>query len=557
MLRLFTSVFYGLSNSYVLKNSTNLKSNSFLSAAAKSIHHFILIPCMHQALQALTTNQQPLLVLLEKHIRTIHVNHLLTVRKTQAALYVLHRLLDHGVTTNLVVSIDSPLDLAWLLHGRGSQYVNLELKALLSCAHVFQTSPANAAGAASSSIDVKSTASGNQSDHVIPCKRAKLFSGSVEEEDDQSGVPSFTLDPQVLCHTFSPGDGPSAGACAFGQITHLEIRTCGPDSLRVLGFSLPTFSCLQSLSLHSISIFRESDVLDFAEALKQLSDSSCSSLIHLSIGLLPHVGLMKTLLNANPRLTSLCVEFQTVIWGPPFDLNLGTAEPDMSELPLEKLTVKVTQLQTDLHFLTSVLRRCPHLTSLHIAGMRLPTGSSQSWLLSTLSESNHCLKALNFEDIKLCDCLPDILELLRSCMLEELCFNDCRLLEKCINPEKSLVELVAALKIPSLHSLSLAQNRLAKNVYVLAELFSGPSQSSLKQLDIRSNFIQPADLLEFAKRLRIHHPPHRLTLDLRKNPGDRDPETWNTALKRLQPFSFLLVEGWKSTDTLVDHVSNM
>uniref|UniRef100_A0A3P9Q6A3 Leucine-rich repeat-containing protein 41 n=1 Tax=Poecilia reticulata TaxID=8081 RepID=A0A3P9Q6A3_POERE len=306
------------------------------------------------------------------------------------------------------------------------------------------------------------------------------------------------------------------------------------------------------------AIFRELDVLEFAGALQQLSDSGCSSLVHLSIGLLPHVGLMKTLLNARPRLTSLCVEFQTAIWGPQFNLDhAGTAEPDTSELPLEKLTMKIIQLQTDLHFLTSVLRRSPHLSSLHIAGMRLPTGCSQSQLLNTLSEFNHSLKALTFEDIKLCDCLPDILKLLRGCMLEELSFNDCRLLEMCINPEKSLVELVAALKMPSLHSLSLAQNRLANNVCVLAELFSGQSQSSLKQLDIRSNFIQPADLLEFAKRLMIHPPPHRLTLDLRKNPGDRDPETWNSALKRLQPSSFLLVEGWKSTDTMVDHISNM
>lgn len=306
------------------------------------------------------------------------------------------------------------------------------------------------------------------------------------------------------------------------------------------------------------AIFKESDVLDVATALQQLSESSSSSLLHLSIGLLPHVGLMQTLLTASPKLTSLYVEFQTVLWEPQLNVDHpGTAEPDTSELGLEKLTVKVTQLQTDLNFWISVLRRCPHLTYLHLAGMRLPTGSSHSQLLSTLSESSRCLKVLNFEDMKLCDCLPNILKLLRVCMLEELSLNDCRLLEKCKNPEKSLVELVTALKMPSLRSLSLAQNRLAKNVCMLAELFSGPSKSSLRHLDIRSNFIQPADLMVFAQRLRIHHPPHRLTLDLRKNPGDRDPDAWNTALKRLQSFFFLLVEGWKSTDTMVDHISNM
>lgn len=65
--------------------------------------------------------------------------------------------------------------------------------------------------------------------------------------------------------------------------------------------------------------------------LQQLSDSGCSSLIQLSLGLLPHVGLMKTLLNASPRLTSLCVEFQTAIWGLQFNLDhAGTAEPNTS-----------------------------------------------------------------------------------------------------------------------------------------------------------------------------------------------------------------------------------
>lgn len=190
--------------------------------------------------------------------------------------------------------------------------------------------------------------------------------------------------------------------------------------------------------------------------------------------------------------------------------------------------------------------------------MRLPAGTSQSQLLTTLLESNYFLRSLSLEDMNLSDCLPQILSLLRDCKLEELQLKDCRLLEKWRNKEESLQQLVAAVKtIPSLHTLSLAQNRLARNVCVLAELFSGSSPSSVKRLDISSNFIQPAELLEFAKRLRTHHPPHRLTLDLRKNPGDRDPDTWNTALKRLRPFCDLLVEGWNSTDTMADYISNM
>lgn len=46
----------------------------------------------------------------------------------------------------------------------------------------------------------------------------------------------------------------------------------------------------------------------------------------------------------------------------------------------------------------------------------------------------------------------------------DLRLNDCRLLEKCSHKEESLAQLVAALKmVPSLQTLSLAQNRLGKH----------------------------------------------------------------------------------------------
>lgn len=56
-----------------------------------------------------------------------------------------------------------------------------------------------------------------------------------------------------------------------------------------------------------------------------------------------------------------------------------------AQIPLKTLTVKVGGVQTDVELITSVLQRAPHLSHLHLAGMRLPTGSSQSQLLATLS----------------------------------------------------------------------------------------------------------------------------------------------------------------------------
>ncbi|KAM7388818.1 hypothetical protein PAMP_024965 [Pampus punctatissimus] len=550
---LFPVVFYGFRNPFVNRNITNLNTPSFLWAAAKCIRHFLLTTSLHERFKSLTAEQRPLLDLLEKRIRSVGVSQSvdLSKKKTQIVLYVLHRLLDHGVAKELIVHVQCPIMLAWLLHGRGSQYVNCKLKNLMNSKNTSSADrSSNSSGLHTETLD-------DQDDEVPPCKRSKLDSVCVEGKE--SGKTNMIVDPQVLCGTFSPCGSPAADVCPWGKIERLEIRQCGSDSLIVLNSALPTFFCLRSLTLHSLSTFSVSDVLGLAGALKQLSASCRSSLTDLSVSVLPNTELMDVLLDTSHGVTSLHVEVQTVLWGPRFTLrHPRTAESQISELPLEKLTFKVAQVQTDVNVVTSVLRRCPHLASLHVAGMRLPTGSSQRQLLTTLSESNHCLRSLTLEDLNLSDCLPEILNLVRDCKLEELQFKDCRLLEKCSEKRESLQQLVAALKTaPSLHTLSMAQNRLAKNVCVLAELFSGSSPSSVTQLDISSNFIQPAELLEFSTALRTHCPPHRLTLDLRKNPGDRDPDTWNTALRRLRPLCVLLVEGWKSTDTMADHISNM
>lgn len=553
MRLLFTLIFYGFRNGFVNRNKANLNTPYFLMAAAKCIKYFVLLANMQKTLQSLTAEQRPILNLLEMGIKRVCVSNSLDMAKRvmHTVLYILHRLLDHGMATELVVNTPCPIMLAWLLHGRGSQYVNPKLKSLMHSKMTSCISPAASASVDRASPGFENRALEDQDDQVSPCKRSKLDSVTVEEE---SGKENLTMDLHILCQNFTPCGGPSAGACPWGQIDCLEIRQCKSNSLQVLISALPTFFCLRSLTLHSYLTFMDSDVLSLVRALKQLSECSHSSLTDLSISVLPYTELVKIILDASPKLTSLHTEVRSMICQPHFTSHDLSTE----ELALEKLTVKVTELQTDLHVITSVLRRCPCLTSLHIAGMTLPSGSSQSQLLNTLSESNHRLRSLNLEDMKLADCLPEILNLLRRCKLEELQFNDCRLLEQWSNKEESLQRLVAALKaVPSLNMLSLAQNRLAKNVYVLAELFSGSSPSSVKRLNISSNFIQPADLLEFAKRLRTHRPPHRLTLDLRRNPGDRDLDMWNTALGSLRPFCVLLVEGWKSTDTMVDHISNM
>ncbi|KAK7933258.1 hypothetical protein WMY93_004154 [Mugilogobius chulae] len=152
----------------------------------------------------------------------------------------------------------------------------------------------------------------------------------------------------------------------------------------------------------------------------------------------------------------------------------------------------------------------------------------------------------------------------------ELQLKDCRLLEKWSNKEKSLHRLSTALsEHKTLNTLSLAHNRIGNTTpvtltqpYRQACPSSGSAllrrpHSALQHLDLSSNFIQPGELLEFSQRLQVLRPSRRITLDLRKNPGDRDTHTWSLALSSLAPFCRLMVEDWTSTNTMADHISNI
>lgn len=518
MKGLFSPVLYGFKNDFIIKNASNLNTASFLRAAAKCIKHLVLINS-YKPLKRLTCEQRLGLDLLEKHISSVSVSHTMDLSKpeTQLALLVLHRLLDHGQARRVVIQARCPLTLSWILYRRGSQSVSCDVDSLT----------------AAWGCDGGTSCHAGE-EQVPSCKRLKLGEG--------------------VC------DGVSSAACPRGHIESLEVRQCQLDCFRVLSCALPSWSCLKSLTLHSLTTFKHLNVLDLSRALQQLSGGPSGGLSHLSVSTLPCCTLMEQLLDACPSLLSLSVE---ILYVPEDTRDINSAESLLSprnhqDIPLQKLSVKLAQQQTDVLFIASVLRRCPQLCSLHLSGFRLPHRLSLGPLLSTVAESCRCVRILSLEDMNLLDCLPHIVHLLQQCQLQELCLNDCRLLEKWTNKEEGLRQLVSALTaVASLHTLSLAQNRIARYVPVLAQLFSGPSLSALKRLDLSLNFIQPAELLEFSHRLSTHRPPHRLTLDLRKNPGDRDPDMWTSALNALKPFCLVLLERWKSTDTMVDHISNM
>lgn len=206
---------------------SNLNTTSFLRVAAKYLRRFSLLS-VHKPLQALIMEKRSFLIHLEECIDSIVVSQCVALSKKEArtVLYILHRLLDHGVARKLIIHVQCPVILAWLLHERGAQHLHPRLERVR-----------------------RSQTVANHDRPDVPMKRPKLDSVPPNKETARIGNPS--LEPQVLCRTFASSDGAPAGACPRGRVEQLEVSQCRPDCLAVLTDALPTFFCLRSLNLHS------------------------------------------------------------------------------------------------------------------------------------------------------------------------------------------------------------------------------------------------------------------------------------------------------------------
>uniref|UniRef100_A0A8C6UND0 Leucine-rich repeat-containing protein 41 n=1 Tax=Neogobius melanostomus TaxID=47308 RepID=A0A8C6UND0_9GOBI len=527
MSGLFFSVLYDSGSRYIRSNISSLDIPLFLGTAARYTKHLALRN-KPETLRRLTTEWRSVLHQLERHVQSVTVSHRLDPSKpvNQPAVLVLHRLLDHGQAREMVFEARCPLTLAWILHRRGSQATD---------------TTAGCSGPSSSSEELQGPAS----------KRPRRDSGTEHEEGGSTdGVEES--DAQGDCW----GDRVHSKACPRRPIEVLELTQCNTDCLKVLLSALPSWSSLRRLNLHSVGIFTPSSALDLAGALQERSRRPGGGLAELNVCTLPCPSLLERLLEACPHLMGLSAEVHNVpgnwtVRGPPKPQN-------QCQFPLQRLRISLNQQLVPGPLIPSLVRRCPQLHTLYVSGLRLQSEASYGRLLTTLSESCGSLISLHLEDVNLSDSLEYILLLLKRCRLIDLCLKDCRLLEKWTNKEESLERLTTALSNHrSLRWLGLAHNRIAKHVPVLAQLFSGFPNSSLERVDLSSNFIQPGELLEFSRRVGALRPNRRLTLDLRRNPGDRDPDSWRSAVSSLAPYCNLQLQGWSSTDTMVDHVSNM
>lgn len=553
MHTLFQFMFYGYRFRGDIKYISNINFNSLLLMMAKYIVQLRLLPSSY--IRSYTTELRPVLSILETSVRCVEIRNPIEVsRKNPNFLYVLHRIIDHGKARDVFIRDPDPISLAWILCGRGSQFSHHRCPTTfghgeqLKCISNHVTATAEEESGAHLRLERQKAA-----DCRIPHKRPRL---SLPPEEKDLGLPTSTckcLEPDRLCQMFHANAGLKEEACPLGQIHTLQMWNCYDNIVPVLISFLPTWLCLRSLTLESTDIFMVVNVLSLARSLKQLSENSSSCLIDLNVAVLPNPSLMQTLLDACPNLRSFSVEIY-----PNSEEDRSCAgessQSTCTDLPLEKLSIKAPLLVTMWEYHLSVLKNSPNLTTLQITGIRL----TNSKLLTTLSESNRCLKNLHFEDMNLADCHSEIFTLLASCKLERLTLKSCRLLEKCSNKEEFLRRLVDSLRrVSSLQTLNLSQNRLAKNVTALGDLFTGSTPSTIKELDISANFIQSAELLQFGRLLVTHQPPQRLNLDLRQNPLDRDQEECDKALSMLFRVCEPLTDKWNSRDTMADHISNM
>ncbi|XP_062852599.1 leucine-rich repeat-containing protein 41 [Trichomycterus rosablanca] len=440
---------------------------------------------------------RPILTILERELRMLRLldAKLMVECKKTDLFFILHRLLDHGSVRELHLKMPDSSVLNWLT---------------------------------SRSADAPHARSSPDEGPAVP-KRPRLHFSNEAVHDVVS---------------------PCCGAdrtCPRGEIHALNLEVWSVAEVTRL---LPSWTHLHSLHLYVIPLLWEQEVDELVESFRKLFLNPHCSLRDLSLGNICVRAHLAALLTSCPRLQSLALEINL-----PRDPEPSPSRPFQpnTELSLEKLSIKTVDVQMMVENFQTVLRLAPKLTSLHVTGVK-----DARPLLHTLPESNPNLKVLRLEDINLSDCHQELLHLLQNSALEEVCLKDCRLLDKCREKKDFLVSFVAAVRsLSSLRLLSLAQNRLASSVIEVADLYSGEHTSNITKLDLSSNFILPADLLEFSRRIETYRPAQRFTLNLCFNPLDRDPEVRSQALKKLLPFCDIRTDDWDSRATMADHVSVM
>ncbi|XP_030647727.1 leucine-rich repeat-containing protein 41-like [Chanos chanos] len=541
---------------------SNLSEHSILLMTVKYVQTLSLMGASRNVCRLASQEMQPVLSVLEKGVKCLQLQDAVPLLKQGRThmIYVVHRLLDHGSVREVVLrSCPDPFLLTWITPRCGGPQ-NAELSDPL-----FQMHSSSGEGRCLSLAEWSSSAQSclasesHSSEHGFSDFRlcfmneekpstykqrwislTSMTEGSDAENPSSSfGTPAWQRrGDRCRCNQLAPWCSP-ASQCPKGQIHSLDFEVSKCEILHSVSRFLPLWVCLRSLNLHIDWLIKDNEMMVLIDSLRQLFRNPSCSLTDLSVSPISEHSPVVLLMNACPTLRCLSLKICLPVQDTKIRWKPGPKAPTDTLFSLERLSVKSGSFPLDLHSFLAVLKRSPKLSSLHLTGIH-----QASLLLLTLSESNRLLKVLKLEDTNLADCQQEICNLLQRSMLEELSLRDCRLLDKCAEKEGFLKPFVSALKgLPFLRSLSLSQNRIAKHVIELAELFTGNSPSNITKLDLSSNFILPADLLEFGKLIETCRPSRRLSLDLRLNPLDRDPGVKGQALRKLLPYCNIISDN--------------
>ncbi|CAI5777249.1 Leucine-rich repeat-containing protein 41 [Podarcis lilfordi] len=320
----------------------------------------------------------------------------------------------------------------------------------------------------------------------------------------------------------------------------LSLNGLGPGIFSIL-------SGLRVLSRHSdyrLRVVRISDMF---------SHVPCMNLVHAFLSAVP---LLQTL------LVSFDLKTATERGRPEESWDSSPFEEEIPESHLEHLEIRFPREPLQTSLLVPVLKASRSLQSLSLDSVAISCPQEVGLLLQALKEYSPSLKKLSFHDVNLSGHSKEVLLLLQDPILQEITFSFCRLFENCT--AELLSEIIKVVKKNStLKSLRLPGNRLGNHRLVaLADIFSEDSSSSICHLDLSSNCIKPAGLLEFAKKLENYIAQRgeqiKFTkLCLYQNWLDQDTVTAQEALWRLKAMCSIVSDTWDSSQALADYISVM
>nr|XP_033771344.1 leucine-rich repeat-containing protein 41 isoform X4 [Geotrypetes seraphini] len=211
--------------------------------------------------------------------------------------------------------------------------------------------------------------------------------------------------------------------------------------------------------------------------------------------------------------------------------------------------------------LLSLLGASSSLEKLILDSATFPSPEDLRVVLRALSELNPTLKKLYLHELNLSGCKSEVLLLLQSSTLEEVTFSFCQLFERRL--DGFLIELINTVKKNrTLTILNLRGNRLGDEGLVsLADIFSEDSVSSIQHMDISSNCIKPAGLIQFAKKLeKSREQAGRISLthlNLSQNLLNRDLAITQEALQALRKACTVIDHSSDFSQVFADHISVM